>query len=360
MHAEAEINFDCSGCGQHLCADAAAAGQATTCPACHATVTVPQEDVLGRIAAITNLAGGWSEPEYESPRAAEAQESEGAALREQLIDAMRVRSRMERELAAARVENEALQAQLRRAWEERDQQTASAERAKSERHELDKERADLLSERDELRQRISSQQEDLGAREQAVHHLQEKLKAAEAERVTLSQELIPLRKEAEQLRSRASLVEPLEKEVASLRKDIASSRDANEFHTIRLRAEMAEKTQKEQLCELENLRAEKDRLEKSAEELRKELAESNERCAAEARKLEELADGKVQRDNAVLRAVLGRQKAELENCYRDLKRYRRAQLGVRLAYALFALGLLGVAAFALQMLPGVADFLKNL
>ena len=213
---------------------------------------------------------------------------------------------------------------------------------------------------EELRRSAALQQTEIASQMQSAVELQDRLTARDAEYASLRQDLISLQEDAERLRQRASLVEPLETELGSLRKDIASSNDAQEYNKLRLRAEAAEAAQTLQFRELESVRAEMAQLSKAGAELRQQLAASNERCAAEERKVEALTDKKVEKDNEVLRAVLGRQKTELENCYRDLKRFRRAQLGLRLVYALFALGLVGVIAFALYVLPGLADFLKTL
>lgn len=362
MRAEAEINFECSGCGQPLSVDGRGAGQTTSCPSCQQSLTIPKDDVVGRIAAITNLVGdGWNEVvEPSTGRGSETSGAEISTIREQLIDAVRTRARLERDLAAVRVEMESLQVQLRRSWDERDQLISKVEQLQSSRVELENEHAELLSECGALRESIIEKDAEITTHAESIRELQEKQQATEVDRVALADELIPLRAEVAQLRDRASLVQSLERENAALGKDIASSREAKEFHALRLRAETAEGASKEQQVELEKLRAEMARLSKSDEALRVELAAINERFAAEERKVQALADGKVQRDNEVLRAVLGRQKSELENCYRELKRFRRAQLGIRLVYALFALGLLGVAAFAVQVLPEVTEFIDSL
>ena len=351
MHAEAEITFDCSKCGQHLSVDASGAGNAVNCPVCREPLIVPQEDVLARIAAITYASPGYDAPgirPYE--RAPDEIDCEASALREQLADTARLRCRMERDLVAARTELESVQAQLRRATEENIRLLSSLEHLQADNRGLEKSRSALLTQCEELRSAAAAKDAGLAERAETLRELQWALEKSEKRYLAVTQELTHLQEKVKPLQERSSFVEALESELVTLRKDFAASAEAQECNRLRARAEAADEKRRLQTRELESLQAE-------LEELRVELNSSRERCTSAEQRAEQLSIAKVQRDNEVLRELLGRQKAELENCYRELKRFRRSELGLQLVYALFILGLLGVAVFAVQVLPGLADVL---
>ncbi|RYD83894.1 MAG: hypothetical protein EOP84_06990 [Verrucomicrobiaceae bacterium] len=360
MHVETEIKFECSGCGQRLSVNATGAGQTATCPACQDLVVVPQEDVVTRIATLTNGAVLWSESAERPSLPLDGPEVELLEPGEQLAVASRDVALLEHGMAALKEENGDLRLQLHEAAEERNRLLDAMEKLKSERLEIDSARAALVQEVEKLRRQSASLQAEVLNQKELNAGAEERLTVCEAECAARVGELSALREEAEGYRNRASLVDSLEAEIHRLRTDIAASGEAGEYNKLRIRAEAAEEAQKVQLRELENVRIEMEQFSKLETELRRQVAENKERCAAEERKVEALADNKVHKDNEVLRSVLGRQKVELEHCYRDLNRFRRAQLGLRLTYALFALGVVGVIAYVLYALPGLADFLKTL
>lgn len=351
MHAEAEITFDCSKCGQHLSVDASGAGHTVNCPVCQEPLTVPVEDVLTRIAALTYAAPGFEPPGIRpQEHAYDATDSEASALREQLVETVRLRCRMERDLMAARTEMESVQAQLRRATEENNRLASRQEELESKRREVEKALSELRLQHEKLTSDAVIKDTALAERAETLRETQWALEKSEKRNLGLNQEVTHLREEAIQLRERTALMESLESELAVLRRDFAASADAQECNRLRARAEAADEKRRLQTRELEDLRVE-------TAALRKELQESHERCMAAEQRADQLSVAKVQSDNEVLRALLARQNTELENCYRELKRFRRSELGLRLVYALFALGLLGIAAFAVQVLPGLANVL---
>lgn len=351
MHAEAEITFDCSKCGQHLSVDASGAGHTVNCPVCRESLIVPQEDVLTRIAAITYAAPGF-EPPGRRPQehVPDATDSEASVLREQLVDTVRLRCRMERDLMAARTEMESAQAQLRRATEENNRLMSRQDQLEARRREMEKALSELRMQHEKLTSDTATRDTALAERAETLRETQWALEKSEKRNLGLTQEVTRLREEVQQLRERTVVMESLERELAMLRKDFEASADAQECNRLRARAEAADEKRRLLTRELEDLREE-------TAALRRELSESHERYMAAEQRAEQLSIAKVQSDNEVLRALLARQKGELENCYRELKRFRRSELGLRLVYALFALGLLGIAAFAVQVLPGIADVL---
>jgi hypothetical protein len=78
------------------------------------------------------------------------------------------------------------------------------------------------------------------------------------------------------------------------------------------------------------------------------------------RRAEAASEARLRQDNEVLRGIIARQNSELEQKHAQLVRLKRARLGVRLAYASFALGLVLVAAWAIRTVPGLqlSSFLK--
>jgi chromosome segregation ATPase len=71
------------------------------------------------------------------------------------------------------------------------------------------------------------------------------------------------------------------------------------------------------------------------------------------RRAEAASEARLRQDNEVLRGIIARQNSELEQKHAQLVRLKRARLGVRLAYASFALGLVLVAAWAIKTVPGM-------
>ena len=63
------------------------------------------------------------------------------------------------------------------------------------------------------------------------------------------------------------------------------------------------------------------------------------------------SDVKLQNDNEVLRGIIARQNSELEQRRTQLVRLKRDRLGVQFAYAAFALALVGIAIWAVKMIP---------
>lgn len=71
------------------------------------------------------------------------------------------------------------------------------------------------------------------------------------------------------------------------------------------------------------------------------------------RRAEATSELRLRQDNEVLRGIIARQNAELEQKHVQVVRLKRARLAVRLAYAAFGMGLLAVAVWAMKVVPGV-------
>lgn len=87
----------------------------------------------------------------------------------------------------------------------------------------------------------------------------------------------------------------------------------------------------------------------SEEDLRTALRELDEA----RRRAEAASETRLRRDNDVLRGIIARQNSELEQQHKQLFRLKRAQFGVRLAYAAFGIGLVLIALWAMRVVPGL-------
>jgi cell division septal protein FtsQ len=59
------------------------------------------------------------------------------------------------------------------------------------------------------------------------------------------------------------------------------------------------------------------------------------------------------KDNEVLRGIVARQNTELAQRSGEIYRFKRARLGLKIVYGVFAVGVLGVVAFAIKILPQI-------
>ena len=145
---------------------------------------------------------------------------------------------------------------------------------------------------------------------------------------------------------------------ARLRADLAKSSDASAFTLLRDRAETADQAAEKARTDFQEGQTELLTLRSSVVRLETELATAQQRRDAAAQQLLALADDKMHRDNEVLRGILDRQKNELEHLHRGVSVHRRAQHGVRFAYAICAAMLLAVIAMAARYVPVAIDILR--
>jgi predicted nucleic acid-binding Zn-ribbon protein len=147
-----------------------------------------------------------------------------------------------------------------------------------------------------------------------------------------------------------------EKEAKLARKDVEASADAKKVRKLREDLTESEKVQEALRRELAELKDEHSELGKLEAAVQREMADWRVRCHAAERKVQALSESQLQKDNTVLRSILERQKVELEQRFKELKRLRRAQLGLRLAYALFAMGMVALVLIVVPRLKDLGDW----
>jgi hypothetical protein len=86
------------------------------------------------------------------------------------------------------------------------------------------------------------------------------------------------------------------------------------------------------------------------ERLRRERRAADRRAETAAE-----TEGRVHRANEVLRGILARQTIELEARYRDVMRFRRSQIGLKMLRVIFAITITSVVGLALKVLPAVVQ-----
>ena len=145
--------------------------------------------------------------------------------------------------------------------------------------------------------------------------------------------------------------EELRKETESLRSDLQASANGREL--MELRTQFKAEQEEHGLASRKLKQAEKEvhRLTAAESQLRTELGDARRSHADAERRAEAGSESKLSKDNSVLRGIIERQNDELAQRLHDLNGLRRAQLWLRLTYAIFAVGLLGVVAFAIHVIP---------
>ena len=145
--------------------------------------------------------------------------------------------------------------------------------------------------------------------------------------------------------------EELRKESGSLRQDLQGSKNGRELLELRGRFQSTQEEHQLASRKLSQADQEVHRLSAAESQLRSELEETRRSRADAERRAEAGSESKLSKDNFVLRGIIDRQNDELAQRLHDLNGLRRAQLWLRLTYALFGIGLLGVVAFAIYIIP---------
>lgn len=92
--------------------------------------------------------------------------------------------------------------------------------------------------------------------------------------------------------------------------------------------------------------ADRDRLDEEKAGLQRRLAEALKQAG-------DLSKDNLHADNAKLRELLERQNAELKTCFRELTRFRRAKLTLKIIWALSTLAAIGLGYFFVKVLPSI-------
>jgi predicted nucleic acid-binding Zn-ribbon protein/DNA-directed RNA polymerase subunit RPC12/RpoP len=328
MPANAEIKFECSECGQRLSVDAAAAGIEISCPACQSSLSVPHPRAFHQEGEAFTAEGGENlRGEQQGPHSGADQDL--IALRDQLVEATLSRGRLERDMAAAQVEIESLGKHVGALTEQRDALIRNLEEARMERESVAAEFDAVRRESDRLRTRCAALETE---KEVSARALEEKTGA-------LDGALIQLRQLQEQVAELTPKLQSALHDASLAKKDVAASGDAAAFRALRERAEKAEAAQLEIEARLARADEASGELRSQVLTLSQEKESWKERCTVAEQRVLSLSESQLQKDNTVLRSILERQKVEMEQRFKELKRLRRGQFGVRIAYALFGLAL---------------------
>ena len=152
----------------------------------------------------------------------------------------------------------------------------------------------------------------------------------------------------------------LQEEIARLRHDLGEGHAGRELLALRDRFEVLDGKHQKATAALANLESAHATLTADELQLRTEVIAARERAAAAENRAEASSDSALQRDIGVLRGIIDRQKAELEERFAELRRLQRARFILRIVYALFALAFLVVIALVFVTPPApVQHFLRD-
>jgi chromosome segregation ATPase len=369
--------------------DAAAVGMAVVCPGCGKELTVPVEIAAEDPGPGPMRPRSQSFPEPRSSvQSATYQELTAASTPDStrdLIAASVQNSRLEGQIAEFRQQVKKLRADLARVTEERDEAIsqiqqmapeldvarehlaaytqsidslqqqvlqAEADVAEARQHlaDVQEERTVGLRENQSLQQRIDAQQEEITSLFADLTAATGKGQVLETEIVKLRESLTTAESHGESLRLE---IADLVKERDSLRRSVSESGLGQELVALREQFAASEKECKRLSLHARQLTSDVDAAEKARSErdelirtLKSELGETRRSAVA-------ASEAKINNDNEVLRGIIARQNAELEQRHSQLKRLKRARLGVQLAFLLFALLLAGIIVWAVKMVPNL-------
>jgi chromosome segregation ATPase len=223
------------------------------------------------------------------------------------------------------------------------------------------ERTVALREIQALQQRIAEQEKEVASLWTELTASTGKAEAAAAELVKVRENLASVEQAGESLRAEKA---DLTKERDSLRRSVSESGLGQELVSVREQLATAEKENKRLNLHSRQLTSDVDAAEKARKErddlirtLKTELDTARRSATANS-------EAKINNDNDVLRGIIARQNAELEQKHTQLKRLKRARLGVQFAYALFAIALIVIAIWAAKVIPKMKsknplDFLQS-
>jgi chromosome segregation ATPase/DNA-directed RNA polymerase subunit RPC12/RpoP len=360
-----EIKFDCKHCGQPLAVDSDAAGMMVTCPGCESPIEVPRGDMA--------LAPAPRRERRPSPEALQASDPEALTLRQRLVDANVHASRLEGEVAKARAETAAARQrfdEMARRVQEFEallgEQQAAIERSRMEAAAHRETWESAVSRMRGLESDLAAANELLREAELGSNDLRAQLAAARAELAGVAEVAARLPATEEKLaalsRLHAATAETLlriEAEAAGLRKDrddfhrtLSGDSAGQDFIQARERLQQTETERTRLVAQVERLLQERDAAVEKRRGLEEQIRSLLKELDAARREIEAHSEHHLEKENAVLRGIIERQNSQLEQQHVQVRRLRRAQYGVRLAYAIFGFGLVALAWWALQTVTG--------
>jgi chromosome segregation ATPase len=383
-----EIKFTCSHCEQKMVVDASATGMTVACPGCGSELVVPAADAVNTPVSHPVRPRSQAIPErQEAPQSIGVIETPGSAAapdsRQELIAATVQNSRLEGQIAEMRQQIKKLRSDLSRVTAERDEaigqtqlmapelevardnllaysQTVDAlqqqvreaeadvEYARRQLADTQEERTVGLREIQALQQRNATQDDELASIWAELTTASGKIQTLEGELATVRENLTSAEQGSEALRGE---IADLVKERDSLRRSVSESGLGQELVSVRAQLAAAEMEAKGLSLHARQLTSDVE----AAERVRKERDDLIRTLKTELdtarRTATASSDVKLRNDNEVLRGIIERQNAELEQRHVQLVRLKRARLGVQFAYAAFALALVGIAIWAVKMIP---------
>ena len=376
----ADITFECSHCGQRIAVGADAAGLEVDCPTCQTKLTIPspethvernprssgserkRERAIDPGSLREQLAAAQSESERLHANATHAQaeiksfQNERLSLRAEIVTLKQRSVTLEKQLADLELESEVqrqrlaatatqLEANDAELVELRAAETAGATARNELEHALAAANSERAAARADLKKKtkaLSTAKAALKEAEANTANWQTRCESSNAELAEMKQQFVRMRDEVESLRGLLGASET-GSELAAARAELAAHQ--NDHQRWQQRVDLLE-------ADLRGVAAQSQRFLEEAEALRHRLQDA-------LREAEAASDEKIRADNAVLRGIISRQNVELEIQHHDLLRLRRARFALRLVYALFVLGVLGLVWVAVQFVPQLRSLFEQ-
>ena len=337
-----EIKFACSHCGQKIAVESDAAGWTVECPTCQNSVTIP--DAPAPIAPRRKETGV-----QEKPTATQAQAEIKSLYNERLALRGEVASHKQR-AATAEAALGAMQGELdlqRQRLEATETQLAAAER------ELSESRAaagQAVGERTAAEQDIADVRSELAAAQAAFEQMQT---TAALNSARLIETEAQLETAAAKVRALESQCATAQGEAESLRGLMDKDEASREFLSTKTKLATAEEELRAHRQTAAQLEADLLASETERRRLDEERSAMHRRVAEALKQAEDLSKDQINADNEKLRELLERQNEELKNRFRELTRFRRAKLTLKIIWALAALGIIGLGYFFVKILPTI-------
>lgn len=350
-----EIKFECGHCGQRIAVDSDAAGLGIECPTCQNPVTIPRSGIAPepRIAE-----GGLRERLTAIQAECERLRANATHAQAEIKSFQNERLSLRNEVAALKQRTYAAEAQLaevellRQRLEATETQLSSMEQER-----VNRQTASSLvtSERDSALQDLESVRSELAAAMAASERIQDEAREAQARFTETETQLGDTR--AALATARADLTglqarfAAASGEAESLRGWMDRDEATRELLSMRTRLatteeELQMRRQTATRLEIDLLKAEadRDRLDAERGALHRQMAEALQRAG-------ELSRDRLNADNAKLRELLDRQNEELKLRFKELTRFRRAKLTLKIVWALAVLGAIGLGFLFVKILP---------
>ena len=344
----AEIKFACGHCGQKIAVGSDAAGLGIECPSCQNPVTIPR----GGVASEPRTAdGGFREKLMALQAECERLRANATHAQAEIKSFQNERLSLRNEVAALKQRASAAEAQLAEVELLRQRLEATETQLAS----MEQERAGLLTaaslvtgERDSALLELEGVRSELAAAMAASERAQSAatemqarftdtetaLASAQADLAGLQARFAAASGEAESLRGLMDRDEAT-RELLSMRTKLAGAEE--ELHMRRQTATQLE-------INLLKAEADRDRLDAERGALHRQMADVMKRA-------EDLSRDRLNVDNAKLRELLDRQNEELKLRFKELTRFRRAKLTLKIVWALAILGAIGLGFLFVKILP---------